>query len=358
MFVQIGTEITFFGCGLCLLRALELLISKDRRTIYGALCYFFNGILMLGLGLTARGVPPVHPESIFLLFTSLFMVGPLDFFYYHTLLYPGRPVPFRTWLHYIPAMVCLVFEIVLQMQPYAVKQEIISSFFSEPLNHVLIIPLAAVSLHVFIYSIIIIKTALSDVRDSGSSKGLRFILYCGVTIILIIALLLGGFISGSKAVFVGGCILNVSLHVEMYIGTRVYTGFFDTLKQEIRNKRYEKSMLIGLDTDIIKDRLHELMSADELFRDSEISLAAVAERLSITPHQLSQLLNERMDTRFWDFVNRYRIEEAKKLLRDNPDANIISVCFQVGFNTKSTFNSAFKKMAGMTPREFKQYHGE
>jgi AraC-like DNA-binding protein len=358
MFVQLGTEITFFGFGLCLLRALELLVSKDRRMVYGILCYFFNSILMLGLYFTARGVPPEHPESIFLFFTSLFMAGPIDFFYYHTLLYPEKRLPYRTWLHFIPAMVCLVFEILLQLQPYSVKRELIAGFFREPLNHFMLIPLAAVSLHVFVYAIIIIKTVLSDVTGSGSSKGFRFILYCGVTIILLIALLLGGFISGSKAVFVSGCILNVSLHVEMYIGTHVYTGFFNTLKQEIRKKRYEKSMLEGIDIHVIQDRLDELMRGDELFRDSEISLAAVAERLSITPHQLSQLLNERMDTKFWDFVNRYRIEEAKKLLRDNPDANIISVCFQVGFNTKSTFNSAFKKITGMTPREFKHYHGE
>ena len=358
MFVEIAIEITFFGCGLCFLRALELLLSRDRRMVYGILCYFFNGILMLNFALTARGVPPVHPESIFLFVTSLFMIGPLDFFYYHTLLYPERPVPYRTWIHFIPAMACLIAEILFQLQPYSVRQDMIGRFFHDPLNNVLLIPLAVVSLHVFVYSIIIIKTALSDVTVSGSSKGFRFIVYCGVTIILIIVLLLGGFISESKIVFAGGCILNVSLHVEMYIGTRVYTGFFDTLKQEIRNKRYEKSMLVGIDTNIIQNRLDELMRGDELFRDSDISLPAVAEKLSITPHQLSQLLNERMNTGFWDFVNRYRIEEAKRLLRENPDANIISVCFQVGFNTKSTFNSAFKKIAGMTPREFKHYHGD
>jgi AraC-like DNA-binding protein len=358
MFVLIGIEIVFFGCGLCFLQAIESAVSGGQRAVYGTLFYVFNGILMLGFGLTASGVPQTHPESIFLFFTSLFMVGPLDFFYYHTLLYPERPVPYRTWIHFIPAVVCLVFEIGLQMQPYTMKQDMISGFFHEPLNHVLFIPLAAVSLHIFAYVIVIIKTVLSDVTGSGSRKGFRFILYSAVMIIMIIALLLGGFIIRNPTVFISGCVLNVSLHVVLYIGVRGYPGFFTTLKREIRDKRYEKSMLRGLDTDIIRDRLAEIMREDELFRDSEISLTAVAERLSITPHQLSQLLNERMNTGFWDFVNRYRIEEAKKLLRDNPDANIISVCFQVGFNTKSSFNSAFKKMTSMTPREFKHYHGD
>jgi AraC-like DNA-binding protein len=230
----------------------------------------------------------------------------------------------------------------------------IGGFLNDPLGSVLVIPLGAAVGHILVYVAAIIKVALSDISISESPRGFHFILYIAIGILLVIAMLLGGFLGREPAFFIGGGLINVGVHISLYIGIRAYPQFFFELKREIKKKRYEKSMLRGLDTGIIRDRLEELMVEEGLFRDSDISLSSVAERLSMTPHQLSQMLNERMNTGFWDFMNRYRVEEAKRLLRDNPDANIISVCFQVGFNSKSSFNSAFKKMTGMTPREFKQ----
>jgi AraC-like DNA-binding protein len=357
MYVAIGIEIMFFGCGLCILQALERIPESGKRTAPGILFYLFNAVIMLGVALIARGVPSEIPASIFLFFTSLFLIGPLNLFYYHTLLYRDTPLPYRAVAHLAPAMACFVLEVLLQFQPMAFKKELIGGFLHDPLSSILIIPLAAVVMHILIYVAIIIKVGLSDINISESPRGFRFILYIAIGIILVIALIFGGFLGREPAVFITGGIINVGVHISLYIGIRAYPQFFFELKREIKKKRYEKSMLRGVDTDIIQDRLSELMHDEELFRDSDISLSAVAERLSITPHQLSQMLNERMNRGFWDFVNRYRIEEAKELLRDNPDANIISVCFQVGFNSKSSFNSAFKKMTGMTPREFKQGGG-
>jgi len=65
-----------------------------------------------------------------------------------------------------------------------------------------------------------------------------------------------------------------------------------------------------------------------------------------------------MNTSFWDYVNRFRVEEARDLLENNPDVSIISVCFKVGFNSKSSFNTAFKKMTGMTPTEYRSRSGQ
>ncbi|HNW27121.1 MAG TPA: helix-turn-helix transcriptional regulator [Spirochaetota bacterium] len=354
MFVAIGIEITFFGCGLCILQALERIPESGKGNVPGMLFYLFNAVIMLGVALIARGIPQEYPASIFLFLTSLVIIGPLNLFYYHTLLYPETPLPYRVTLHLAPAMACFIAEVLFQFQPLPIKKEMIAGFLGDPLNSPLFFLLAAVVTHILVYIAAIIKVALSDVGISGSLRGFRFILYIAICILLVIAFLFGGFVGQEPAVFIAGGIINVWVHISLYIGIRAYPQFFFELKREIKKKRYEKSMLRGLDTDIIRDRLDELMAEEGLFRDSDISLAAVAERLTMTPHQLSQMLNERMNTGFWDFVNRYRIEEAKRLLRDNPDANIISVCFRVGFNSKSSFNSAFKKMTGMTPREFKQ----
>lgn len=102
--------------------------------------------------------------------------------------------------------------------------------------------------------------------------------------------------------------------------------------------------------------LSYLMEVEKLYREESISLQSLAEKLSITPHQLSQLLNEKLNCTFPDCINNYRIEEAKKLLVDPDwaDRKVISIAFEVGYNTKAAFYGVFKKYTGMTPIEFKK----
>ena len=77
--------------------------------------------------------------------------------------------------------------------------------------------------------------------------------------------------------------------------------------------------------------------------------------MSISSHHLSQILNERIRQNFFDFVNSYRIEEAKRKLVEpaTKHYSILGIAEEVGFNSKSAFNNAFKKHTNMTPTEFK-----
>ncbi len=89
--------------------------------------------------------------------------------------------------------------------------------------------------------------------------------------------------------------------------------------------------------------------------DDAVSLNSLAEQLGIPSRQLSQLINEKLDKSFYDLINFYRIEEAKRQLSDESgDKSILEIIYDIGFNTKSSFNRAFKKETGMTPSEFKQ----
>lgn len=83
----------------------------------------------------------------------------------------------------------------------------------------------------------------------------------------------------------------------------------------------------------------------------------LSERTSIPFHQITRIINERMKMNFTDFVNRYRVEETKKLLvyRKKQGKTILNIAFQVGFYSKSTFNIVFKKFVGLTPSRYKQY---
>ena len=101
-------------------------------------------------------------------------------------------------------------------------------------------------------------------------------------------------------------------------------------------------------------RLDELMKTEHLFKDANLKLSDLAQRLNILPHYLSQLINDNLGKNFTIFLNEYRIEESKLLIKNSPHLKLESVGYECGFNSKSTFYSAFKKITGTTPAKFKE----
>jgi ligand-binding sensor domain-containing protein/AraC-like DNA-binding protein len=103
-------------------------------------------------------------------------------------------------------------------------------------------------------------------------------------------------------------------------------------------------------------KLYQLMEVEKVYRDEKISIQSLAKQLSIPPYQLSQLLNEKMNQSFPDFINSYRIEEAKEILTgpEGKEKKNVTVAFDVGFNSVAAFYRAFKKFTGMTPQQYKK----
>jgi AraC-like DNA-binding protein len=101
-------------------------------------------------------------------------------------------------------------------------------------------------------------------------------------------------------------------------------------------------------------QLDNLMKNDKIFLDNEINLTTVAEKLGVSIHDTSFLINEVTGSNFYNFINRHRVEEAKKLLTSGKmdKLNMLGIAFESGFNSKTTFNTAFKKMVGLSPSEY------
>ena len=89
-------------------------------------------------------------------------------------------------------------------------------------------------------------------------------------------------------------------------------------------------------------------------RNPEITLKELADSLGMHPNHISQIINEKLNQNFYDFINNYRIKEAERLLTSGSDLNILEIAFESGFKSKSTFNTAFKKHTGLTPTEYKK----
>ncbi len=105
---------------------------------------------------------------------------------------------------------------------------------------------------------------------------------------------------------------------------------------------------------VLKDKLSLLMTSEKHYLDETLSLPKLAEKMQISVHNLSYLLNEGFGENFFQFVNKYRIEEAKSLLISPKyeQLSMVGIAFESGFSSKTTFNTTFKKITGISPSEF------
>jgi AraC-like DNA-binding protein len=123
-----------------------------------------------------------------------------------------------------------------------------------------------------------------------------------------------------------------------------------------RVQRYAKS---GLDEEGLREvmaRLTELMKADQLYLEPDLSLPQLAERMDCSVNHLSQAINAGFGASFYDYVNGYRVRQAADILctGDTGSNPILDVAWAVGFNSISTFYAAFKKITGQTPAQYRR----
>ncbi|WP_164914071.1 helix-turn-helix domain-containing protein [Aquimarina sediminis] len=127
----------------------------------------------------------------------------------------------------------------------------------------------------------------------------------------------------------------------------------DNIFQDIP-KKYQTKKIEEVEAKSLALALNKVMIKNQFHKDTNIKLSDIAKELQISSHKLSQLLNDNLGKSFALFINEYRIEEAKKLLKENNQFTLESIGYESGFSSKSTFYATFKKIIGQTPAEFKK----
>jgi AraC-like DNA-binding protein len=127
-------------------------------------------------------------------------------------------------------------------------------------------------------------------------------------------------------------------------------------KNREKKGKYSASTLESWKSQHYLQKLLSLMEKEKPYRDPEITVEKLSNMLDISEKHLSQILNERLQLNFNNFVNKYRVEEAQKKILDpkEKDFVILKIAYDVGFNSKSAFNAAFKKFTQMSPSEFRK----
>lgn len=129
-----------------------------------------------------------------------------------------------------------------------------------------------------------------------------------------------------------------------------HSGFFKqpALAEVTERREYEISSHKPL-----LDKLHHFMQTERPYLHDNFSLPDLAERLGSSVHALSRAMNEGLGKSFFEMTAEYRVNEAKRLLKEKANIKVEEIAEQVGYSSKSSFNTAFKKITGITPSEFR-----
>ena len=353
------TAFIFFAGGLSFLFSLGQFLIRNRRleNLNLSVMFFCIAVILVQLGFIITGKVYSHPDILFFNLTCIYCAGPLLYFAYHLVILPVEKLPRKKFFLLIPTVIAFFIDIYFMTIPENHRvDEFVNLFSGNNTPLVLFIKNAVfiAGVQTVIYLGYLFRK-LYSILDSDSMKS-ELNITIGYTALSIIAylLLITGLVLSLVTVLKTGAVLISLLIVGSYLIGQRHPKFLQMLYIEAEKKYAKRYLLSDIDTGAILGRMNELMEQERLYSQEDISLKHLAEVLSITPHQLSQLLNELLNTNFNSYVNQYRINEAKHILINEPERSVLSIAYAVGFNSKSSFYEAFSRFTGKTPHTFRK----
>jgi AraC-like DNA-binding protein len=315
------------------------------------------------------GAYRVFPDLVAVSFPALFLFGPLFYFYVLVLTDRTHQLNLRDILHAIPFLLMMSSVLPLHFLPAAEKLAFVARVERQEvrpidlvLNFVQILQLACylVAAH------LVLVRYEKQIRSVRSSIEQFTLLWLRGGIFLYVAVFGVIFVLGVMQMAGYEAMPVYSVLVPTFVTVIIFTlGAFGLRQPEIfvpafseveKEEKYQKSAMTPEKRTEYLDRLNHTMENGKPYRDPELTLPGLAQILAVPVHQLSQLLNETVGQSFFDYVNKARVEEAKKLLVDPAFSSytILAIATEAGFNSKTAFNTAFKKHAGNTPSAFRK----
>lgn len=328
---------------------------------------FAHSIFILGFVFYISNFVLRLPHTYLMASFFALLYGPLLYFYFKSVIanYEFRIIDL---LHFLPTLVLLVFLYPIYSLPYSDKIEIILKINNNFTKHVRIIFVAKI-ISLVIYALLIGKMLFFEKskeaylnKSTSIKKWLNTLFKIHVAYIIsyliysvAINVELGNLSEFIYYAQVGIMSLMVVYIAYMaYVQPHVFNNEYISTPDGLFFEKYKKSGLTDSLSIELKENLIKLLVEDKIFKESNINLEILSNRLNTTRHNTSQIINEHFSMSFFELINKFRIKEAIKMLQEDThgNLNIIDIAYEVGYNNKVTFNKAFKKETSMTPSEF------
>jgi AraC-like DNA-binding protein len=336
-------------------------IDKQARILIGSFV-FIHSLFILNICVNQTNYVFEFPHTYLMSTWSSFLYGPLLFLYFKRVSKSTDLNKKDLW-HFLPTLILTIY-LIFTVYGFSGSQKVIQMLqrLEEGLNPgdstklLLLVVLKAISLGVYAFFVHLILTK----NKNGLSEKTRiwqkniYLIHVSYVVVYIVY---GAYITAgvNSGVFYHAPIVLMSTMV-LYVGYAanvqpdVFSGLYSYTNRLF--PKYVKSGLTDSLSQELKNNLKHLFQKEKLYRNSDINLDMVAEKLDTTRHNASQLINEHFNMSFREFVNSHRIQEAKELLEQENELNIIDIAYEVGYNNKVSFNKAFKKDTQLTPSEY------
>ncbi len=301
------------------------------------------------------------PLVVAILAACLLLQGPVLYFYLRSLSQEIKLLRWRNLVHAIPAVLAAILLVVfgidsLEWQPTTnlsgAENAVVAFLWAlvklSPLGYIIACVIAEYKL----------RENLRDLYADISMSELKLadaVLagFCIHWLWSLLAYLLEGMVSAAVSDSLG--IIDNYLTVILVNGLFVF-GLINTRQllnvQAIPVAKPVQPSKMDHKVEVIEKAIHE----DKLYLENNINLERFAEQIGLKPRDVSAILKMHYQSNFFEFINRYRVEEAKRLLisPDYKDETILEIIYKSGFNSPSAFHRFFKRMVGITPTEFRQ----
>lgn len=335
-----------------------LLSSRQRevRTANRLMAALLLGcIAVLGHAwLGVQGLYRAYPHSANAIATLGLLPGQLLYLYLRTMLFE-HPLARREWLHFVPFALATLALMPFYLQSAEAKLAWMASRGGVPWY----IALAALlKTLLFLAYVVAGYRLMARAGDSPLAAGLarlmKIWLVGGVLSIAALAVEFADVALPVSSDAIGGLGLFIFVYATALLAVRLPLSYRP--QAEPSKAKYAGKLVPESERPAFLAALTKSMQEDQVFRNGELKLDELAAMLALTPHELSQLINDSCGVNFQEYMNGYRVEALKKALHAPAQAgeSILDLGLSCGFNSKSALNRVFKQIVGMTPSEYRK----
>ena len=340
--------------------------NKTANRFLAALMISYS-VFIADASLSGTPITMRYPHLIALANGVIFLIGPLHYLYTRSLISPNFAFSKKQLLHFIPfASFYLYFLFPFYLKSGAFKIAFVQGLdVNGPTIGILFYSWAIIfqGITYMVVNLKILKKHSLRIKDNFSSLDrINLNWLRNITLMALVIWVLGLVV---EILQLYNYATSFTVSVPIAIAILIYTMGYLGLKQpEIFSgtppvkelKKYERSGLTNEKSQELYKKLLQLMESQKPFTDSNLKLNQLAHMLKTSPNHLSQVINEECQQNFFNFINGFRIEEAKRMILDSSQQQLtlLSIAYDVGFNSKSAFNTAFKNHTRTTPSQFRQ----